>query len=216
MEDAVSTLTEVVKDAGRVVSEAGLPDDLRRPAFERILDVLLADRGVAERDLAGSGAATEVAQPGRSAGSAASTPEGSPTGRPRPLDRIARRAGLDAAEVREVYRLDGDRVSLVVGDRKIDRNKSAGSRQITLLVAGGRQAAELEEWTDLARAREICSLYGRLDTKNYAATIKSMADVFNFHGQGSGRKVRLTMPGWDAWADLVRRTRASTDRGGGP
>lgn len=208
LEDAAATLTRIVRRAGRVVDEAELPEALRAHAFERTLDLLLAEAGLGApveersplprppRDVL---AAADAVAPVGAAG-----PEG-------PLDRIARKAGIAAEAAKGVYRLEHDGVSLVVADRRLDRNKATGARQITLLVAGGRQAAGFEEWTNLAHAREVCAVYNRLDSKNYAATVKSMADVFNFHGQGIRREVRLTMPGWDEWADLVRRLAAGAD-----
>ena len=215
MDDTVSTLTRIVREAGRIVSGADLPDPLRGHAFERALDVLLA-----EAALPGPRAAVpRSASPAPAVAGARERPDaaerhGGPEGSPSPLARIARRAGIGEREAKEVYRFDNDQLALVVGDKKLDRNKATGSRQITLLVAGGRQAAEFEEWTALSRTREICSFYNRLDSKNYAATVKSMADVFNFHGQGVQREVRLTMPGWDEWAALVRKLAAAGDLSG--
>ena len=206
VDDTVSTLTRVVRQAGIIVAEADLPDSLRPYAFERTLDLLLAEAALV-------GPRAPVVRPATSAAPQDAVASGADAPA-NPLLRIAQRAGLDEAAVREVYRLEHDQVSLVVGDKKLDRNKATGSRQVTLLVAGGRQAAGFEEWTNLAWAREVCSLYNRLDSKNYAATIKSMADVFNFHGQGVHREVRLTMPGWDEWAVLVRRLVAGADHGG--
>lgn len=207
MEDRASILTSVVRQAAEVVAAAEVPEALHKAAFERVLDLLLADAGVFP-DVG------RPSDPGAPPSYDESTPPGPPAGR-HPLPRIARRAGIAEAAVRDVYRLENDQISLVVGDKKLDRNKATGSRQITLLVAGGRQAAEFEEWTNLTHAREVCAIYNRLDSKNYAATIKSMADVFNFHGQGVQREVRLTMPGWNEWAHLVRRLGAAVDDGPG-
>lgn len=196
MEDTVSILKRVMRQAGSIVAEAELPDALRRHAFQRAVDVLLAEAAV-----------DGLARPARQDPPAVVGATSGPTdGDARdPLERVAGRAGIAEPAVKEIYRFEQDQVSLVVGERKLDGNKATGARQITLLVAGGRQAAEFEEWTNLARAREVCAVYHRLDSKNYAATVKSMSGVFNFHGQGVHREVRLTMPGWDEWAELVRQ-----------
>lgn len=204
MDDTVTRLADAVRQAGRIVSEADLPDGLQHHAFERTLDVLLAKAALgvgAERsEPAPVPAVPPPPAPARAAPSAS-------------LLRIAERAGVGEEAAKAVFRVEGDGLALVVGDKKIDANKATGSRQITLLVAGGRQAAGLEEWTNLMHAREVCSLYNRLDSKNYAATIKSMANAFNFHGQGVHREVRLTMPGWDEWAALVRQLASGAARG---
>lgn len=216
MEDTASALTRIVRRAGRIVEDAELPEALRRHAFERSLELLLAEAGltapVTSRPLPRADPPVATVGTDATPGTAVARPAAHGSSEPHgPLERIGRRAGIDAEAAKGVYRLDHDQVSLVVADKRLDRNKATGARQITLLVAGGRQAAEFEEWTNLAHAREVCALYNRLDSKNYAATVKSMADVFNFHGQGVRREVRLTMPGWDEWTDLVRRLAAGAD-----
>jgi hypothetical protein len=121
-----------------------------------------------------------------------------------PLAKIAQRAGRTLDEVQQVYRLDGDKLDVVVSSRLIEPSDAKGSRELTLLVAGGRQAAELEDWTPLSHAREVCRDFGRLDSNNYAHAITKM-DAFSFSGKGADRQVRVNRPGWDAWAGLVER-----------
>lgn len=196
MEDTVTTLTEVIGMAGRAVLDAEIPDALQGHAFERALELLMAEAGLI------SGMNGPSASMGSPSG-IASKPF-TQVNSDDPLGRIAERAGISEQEAKEVFRLDGDQLSLVVANKKIDANRAAGAREITLLVAGGRQAAAFEDWTRLSHTREICTRYNRLDSKNYASTVKSMADVFNFHGQGTSREVRLTMPGWEQWAQVVQ------------
>ena len=205
MDDVPSKVARIVRQAGRIVVDADLPEALREHAFARTLDVLLRDAGLA-------GAGSSATRPAPAPLLDAHAEDAGIVDAEGPLAAIATRVGISPPEAREVYRLEHDRVVLVVGDKKLDRTKATGSRQITLLVAGGRQAAGFEEWTPLAHARELCAIYNRLDSKNYAATVKAMADAFNLHGQGIHREVRLTMPGWDEWAELVRRLASPADR----
>lgn len=196
MEDKLSILSEVIGKAGRAVLDAEIPNALQAHAFERALDVLMADAGLMESK-------NMRLTPIESSTVAASQTlvQENPDD---PLGRIAKRAAISEQEAKEVFRLDGDQLSLVVANKKIDASKATGAREITLLVAGGRQAAAFEDWTRLSHAREICARYNRLDPKNYAATVKSMADVFTVHGQGTSREVRLTMPGWEQWAQMIQ------------
>lgn len=190
-------LSATLREAADLVAAADLPEPYRAHAYKRALDVLLGI-GVVSQQVGGhtgggatAGGGVGVAGGGSSAG--------------QPLGRIAGRAGVSLEQVQQVYRYDGGTLSVVVGHKKIDSSSARGSRELTLLVAGARQAAGLEEWTPLSQARDVCSTYGRLDSANFATTIRAMDDEFAFHGGGASREVRLTMAGWDAWTELVKR-----------
>lgn len=198
MTDRVSALATVIRDASAAVDAAAIPEKRHAPAFEMALKVLIAEAG-----LLGPSHPPEA--------SAARPTINTSTGRDSqsevdgdPLARIAAKAQITVEQVKEVYRLDGPELSLVVGAKLIDSNKAGGARQITLLLAGGRQAAGFEEWTRTAQTRDACVLYNRFDSSNYASTVTSMAQFFNFHGKGANREIRLTMPGWEEWAALVQ------------
>lgn len=118
--------------------------------------------------------------------------------------RIASRAGLEVERAKDIYRVDGDEVSLVMGSKGLDKSPAKATRAIALLVVGGRQAAGSEEWTSLSVVREACEQYGRLDAKNYAATVKKMGDVFSFSGSGARTEVRMSVPGWESWQALLQ------------
>lgn len=198
MESISERLTAAIRDAGRAVNEAELPEEFRAAAFERALSVMLEHGGL--RGAMGQAGLPPAAEPmlGTSAMPGDVVRD--------PLHMVASRAGVTDEQIKEVFSLDGDELNVVVGARRIDPQPSQGSRELTLLVAGARQAAGLEEWTPLKRAREVCEHYSRLDSKNYAAVVVRGLDTeFSFRGQGVGREVRMTMPGWDAFSDLVKR-----------
>jgi hypothetical protein len=121
------------------------------------------------------------------------------------LAAIAKRLGLDPELVGEIYYIDGDRLGLAVASSKLDGKKAASTQQIALLVAAGRQAGGWEEWTDVSLVREAARDYSRFDQANFASTIKRMGDVFSFRGRARALELRLTRPGYEQAANLVRK-----------
>lgn len=199
MNDRSETITDILRTASQAVRDAGVPETLQATAFERVVDALLNDAGLT------SAPSTDPSSAEVPAGGDAQRQAPPPPPPDDPLALVAERAGRTLEEIRDVFHLEGDRLDVVVGHRRIASGNAAGSRELTLLVAGARQAAGLEEHTSLSVPRELCRDFGRLDVDNYASTIKKMDDVFTFYGRGANREVRLKRPGWDTWSELVGR-----------
>jgi hypothetical protein len=166
-----------------VLDQTAVPIDLRATAFALIFEVLSSTTGASIPG--GSGSERSVA--------------GSK------LTAIAERAGCADDRIRELFSFDNEALHLTVSSRRIAKSAAQGARELTLLISGGRQAAGIEEWTPLSVARETCDMYARYDSANYAASIKEMDQLMSFRGSRSDREGRLTMPGWDAWCDLIKR-----------
>jgi hypothetical protein len=189
-------IEEILKATLTTLESARVPEELRPIAFERTFDALLAS-------LDGE-AATAL---GTTMGALAeTTPE--PLENPS-LERIASRLGLDVDLVREIYHSDGEELGLAVAPSSFDSRKAVGAVQIALLVAAGRQAGGWEEWTPVGFIRDVCRDYGRLDSANFATTIKRMADIFSFRGRGRQVEVRVTRPGYERAAALAREMRGA-------
>lgn len=177
----------LLREAVRAVEEAGVPDDLRAAAFEHAFNAMLgAD--------AGCGGQPHVAEPDASAG-----PSGEPS-----LQTMAKRLGLDPEMVRDVYYVDGDELGLSLAPSRFDPRKAAATKQIALLVAAGRQAGGWEEWTPVRIIRETVRDYGRFDQANFATTIKNIGHAFNLRGRAQQVEVRVTRPGLEQAAQLIR------------
>jgi hypothetical protein len=177
-------------EAVKAVEGANVPDDLRVMAFEKSLEALMGaaglETGTPERQVASG--STDVA-----------VPVDGPS-----LPTIAARLNLDLELVNELYYVDGDSLNLALAASKLDPKKAAGTQQIAILVAAGRQAGGWDEWTAVARIRAVSRDYGRFDEANFASTIKRMGDVFSFRGRPRQLEVRLTRPGYERAADLAR------------
>ncbi len=192
---------EVLEAAMKDVEDARIPVELRPIALWKAID-LRAGIGAVELPGVGStstGAGSSRSQQGAPTGAAGATPGDS-------LASIAHRLGLDRATVGEVFTVQGGEPELIVPVGKLPSKVAAATKEIALLIAGGRQAAGVEEWTSWDIVRAVCTDYKRIDSTNFAKTIREMDDVFNFR-RDSERKVsvKLARPGWDRLAEAIRR-----------
>src|SRR5450759_3097761 len=130
-------IKQTIAEASRAVAEAEIEEPLRERAFDRVLEFLLRTQSSKESPDVESTKRAPQEAPG----------EG-------PITRIAERAGIGVEHVKQVYRIEGDKLAVVVANGKIAASKSSGARELTLLVAGGRQAGGIEEWTPLSHARD--------------------------------------------------------------
>jgi hypothetical protein len=178
-----------LREAIEAVDEAQVPEDLRVPAFERAFSLIVGATGLT----------AAVEQP------PAPTAEGTPgAGVGDPLHALAARLGLDLATIADVYYVDGDELGLSMAPSRFDSRKAGGTKQISLLVAAGRQGGGWEEWTPVRAIRETVRDYGRFDQANFATTIKNMGHAFNLRGRGQQAEVRVTRPGFEKAAQLIR------------
>jgi hypothetical protein len=180
--------SEIIRDAVKAVEDADVPDDLRAAAFDWAVK-LLTDEVTSQSDSSG-GPGTEVER-------ASAQPAG-------PLAAAASRLGVPRAIFDDVFHSDGDSIGVGLAASRFDKTRSGGTRQLALLIAAARQAAGLEEWTPTTAIREVCRDYGKFDSANFASTLRTMGDVFNFRGRGHQLEVRLTRPGYERAAQLIQ------------
>lgn len=121
------------------------------------------------------------------------------------LDRVADRLRLDRATVADVFDDSDGTIDVIVAPRKLDPAKARATKQLALLVVAARQAAELEEWTDVDEIRRLAEDFKKYDSANFASAIKEMQDDFRFKQVGRRITVKLGRPGWERAAEMVRR-----------
>lgn len=183
----MSEISDVLIAALEDINTANIPSELREVAFSKAVDLRAGGTPPA-------GPASRLASPTRSADSTGDA-----------LDRIAGRLGLERGAAEDIFHERDGAIELVVGAGKLPTNAATATKEIALLLAAGRQAAGLEEWTPLGAVREMCDQYRRLDGPNFASTIKAMEDVFTFRGTSRRREVRVARPGWEQAAALAQR-----------
>jgi hypothetical protein len=115
-------------------------------------------------------------------------------------------AGLkvDRDTLELVYAEQNGEPHLVISAKKLAQNKALAARQLGQLVAAARQVVGIEEWTSVSTIRKVVTDYGRLDSGNFAATIQQMDNVAVTRGKGQSREVKITKPGLEATADLIK------------
>ncbi|MFL5842808.1 MAG: hypothetical protein ACJ77Z_20365 [Thermoleophilaceae bacterium] len=191
MQDARDVLTAVLED----VKEAEVPDDLREVAFSKMFDLR-------------AGTVTPAAPPagGGGAGAPQTTVISGSEDHGDPLAAIAAKAGVSRESAAEVFTVHDGKVDLIVPAGKLSAEDARGTKEIALLIAGARQAGGLEEWTSWDTIRAVCGEFKRLDSANFAKTMRSMEDTFNYRKE-SDRKwlVKLARPGWEHFAVAVKR-----------
>jgi hypothetical protein len=120
------------------------------------------------------------------------------------LGRIASALKVDRGILELVYDVRDGEPELVVASRRLASNKAQAARQLAQLISAARQAAGLEEWTSTATIRKVVTDYGKLDVSNFAATIQQMDKVAVIRGKALQREVKITRPGMEATADLIK------------
>lgn len=151
------------------------------------------------RSTGASGTETSIQQPEGDAGASDT------------LGRIATKLELDRELLESVYVEKDGELSLVLSPRRLVTEKAAATRDIALLVAAGRQAAEIEEWTKMSTIRPVVSDFGRLDGANFAAYINRMDKDGGvvLHGKGVDRQMKLNRVGFGQATDLITRLTSS-------
>lgn len=184
---------DLLTAALEAVDDAEIPDDLRPIAFEKAVNLLAGSQSTIGESKDGADLSK-----GRTAGTG---PHSGTTGTL--LDLVAQKLKVSRDVIGDIYReADGD-IRLIIGTRRLETGKAAGARQVALLVAAGRQAAGLEDFTPLERIKDEAERFKKFDSKNFATTMGKMSTAFTFDGSGKSRAVRLSQPGWEEAADLV-------------
>jgi len=115
---------------------------------------------------------------------------------------IALQISTDKLEL--VYDVVDGAPALVVSAKKISTNKSTAARQLGQLIAAARQIAGIEDWTSANVIRKVVQDYGRLDGSNFAASLQQMENVAVLRGKGASREVKITKPGIESTAELIK------------
>ena len=178
----------ILAGAVKAVTDAKVPDDLKSVAFERAVDLL-------------AGRLPPAATPSIAAAVVTPDPVASVAAR---LDRVAARLGLPHDVVEAVYAEGRDGLHVNVKPDRLSRSKSAGARELAMLVAAMHQA-ESDEPTSADEIRRVVEDYNRYDQPNFASSLVALKGPFLVSGPSRARTFKLTRPGWAEAAKLVSR-----------
>jgi hypothetical protein len=185
----------VVRDALKAMEDAEVPERLEAAALPAQIELIGRRLG------AGTTALVPYQQPA-----------GNGIANGNLLDRLATRLGVSVEVVEGVYTSDGHTVEISVHPASLPRSRSTGTKALALLVTAMRQASGDEEFTPVDEIRRIAQEYDRYDGPNFASAINEMRGTFLVKGTARQRQLKLTRPGWQNAADMVRGLAEGTIR----
>ena len=185
--------TMLVREALRVISDAGVPEKHVGAALPAVIELLARGQAPAAPDMA--------LVPYQALQSA-------PPGGALSVDRLATRLGVPRDLGDGIYTGDGTELQISVHPGRLPRAKSSGTKALALLVTALRQAGD-EEFTPVDEIRKVAQEYDRYDPANFASAIAEMRGAFLVKGAARHRSLKLTRPGWQQAADLIRMLGAS-------
>jgi len=121
------------------------------------------------------------------------------------VGRIAAALKIDRDVADLIYDVKDGELGYVLSARRLATDKSNATRQLAQVVAAGRQAAGLEEWTPASVVREVVNDYGKLDGANFASYINKL-DKDNaclLRDKGVNRQIKVTRSGIESIADVL-------------
>ncbi len=183
---------DVVRDALKVMENAGVPEALRPAALPAIIELMARQApGAASTGLGPYQPSAPGSQPVSGAADL--------------LTRLGARLGVDGDLVEGVYTSDGTGVTISVHPGRLPKTRSTGTKNLALLVTAMRQATLDEEFTFVEEIRRFAQEYDRYDQANFASALGEMRGAFLVKGSGRQRALKLTRPGWRQAAELVKQ-----------
>jgi hypothetical protein len=167
-----------------IVGAADIPDDLRSVAFSYACTALEARPRPSDGD--------------------PSSPEAYDSHADSLLPQIAQKLGVDHDTVTAVFEEDDGDIVLILPKNMLPNtgSKASSMRDIALLVAAGRQAAGLEDYTSLSLVRKECEELGVLDANNFATEVGRLG--MRAQGGRNSREVRASRHQLEQAAALMR------------
>ena len=176
-----------IKTAYQTVAAATLPADLQSVAFAEILRHYLA--GPSQVVIQDPESSAPRSSGGQASGSA----------------RLAARAKVSEATLADVFEIGESDVSLHIANSRIASSNRRATVEVALAIAAARQASGVDDgWTAVGHVRDTLHRYGRYDSSNFSAYLRSAAENFNYRGKATSLELRLTQSGWETALGLIR------------
>lgn len=192
----VTDATELLRSALKVIDDAGVPNALQAPALSGILP-LLAGAADASAAVVAAGSSPEQqrgASPHISGGSGSTI-----------LDKVAAGLEVEPSKIHYLFTEQDGQPVLKIRASALPKSKSAAAIDIVLLVLAARQLASIEEYTEGDVLRATAKQYGKFDSANFGASMKSIDHLVSTQGCGAGTKRKLTIPGLEAAAEIAAK-----------
>lgn len=190
---------EVLREAAAAVAAADVPENLRSVAFGKAVDLIAGVPVASDHDTGITKQVQAQQQRQQEAGSADD-----------PLQKISTKLATEIDLIDEAFDVEDGTPKLTIPRSKLSSSKKTATKQIALLVAAARQAAEVEEWTESKVIRDAVEDYGKYNRPNFAAAISMLEDDFSFSGKGRSRKVKVRRDGFKDAGTLVKQLLGKT------
>ena len=185
----------ILVEAKEVVADADLPNHLQPLAFEYVLDVLSAER---------SKGISTASGPQNSEGLAASKRDNVTPARSL-LSKLANELSLPADKIERVYLIEENNIDVVVSPKLLSNSKSGATKELTLLVAAGRQCSGMEDETSIESIREVCDDFGFYDSSNFSGSVSELKGALRIQGKGQERQIKITRNGIEIVKNMIQR-----------
>jgi hypothetical protein len=184
-------IEEILREAAAAVAAADVPEDLRSVAFGKAVDLIV---GIPTASDTGAKVGERPRRQQRQVGSTGNL-----------LELISGKFEAEIEVIDEAFEVEDGVPQLTIPRSKLPNAKKAATKQTALLVAAGRQAAEVEEWTESKVLRETVERYGKYNAPNFAAAVSELEDDFSFSGKGQSRRVKVRRDGFKNAGTLVKQ-----------
>lgn len=196
----VDELAGIVATAEKATEDLGNAD-LRKVAFERVLDHLLKN---GDSSPAGEHATVTPVQAPPPDQTTTSSADGVFADEQQRVDAIARYFKIEPEEVGHIFATSGEEPILQVHSGSLASSKSEATREIALLIGGARTA--LGQETSTSHIRSSADEYGRLDPSNFMKILGAMSEMSVLGRHGSqNRVVRMKVHGAEKARTLAQR-----------
>lgn len=196
----VDELAGIVATAEKATEELGNAD-LRRVAFERVLDHLLKN---GDSSPPGENATAIPVQAPPPAQSTTSSADGVFADEQQRVDAIARYFNIQPEEVGHIFETSSEEPVLQVHTGALASSRAVATREIALLIGGARTSLGLD--TSTSHIRSAVDEYRKLDSRNFMATLGAMSEISVLGRRGSpNRLVRMKVHGAEKARTLAQR-----------
>ena len=189
---SVEQVAARLRQAREAVDAADLPDALREVGFEKAFDAINGTVISAPQQPGIGGAGV----PGAASGSGTDGAAGAGGSGGSPLDKIAAKLQITTDQVGYLFEQDGEELHFV-GRRFLPTAKKEAQPAAMLLIAAGRQAAGMEDFTEVSIGRDLAADLGVLNKNTWMPGVKGLGDLVRRRGEGPKLAVKLTQSGWD-------------------
>ena len=189
-----ANLQELLKSAEEA-AEVIEDDELKRIAFDRVLDHLLKT--------ADSNQAAEARPPAPPVNDAPPSADGAFASEQQRIDAVAEYFGIDPEQVTGIFDMSGEDPGLTIHSSKLPGAQAPATRHIALLITGARTA--LGRDTDTDHLRKGADDYSKLNS-NFMTTLSQMSELSLRGKRGSKKRlVRMKVRGAEEARELAKQ-----------